>query len=174
MFEKLPIKKGYLLIAASIVLLLLCYRLAFTRTIEAWQINEHLKDQLAQAADLSYQPAYLERKNNNLSKIIARYKTDTVAFRSNTISIISTIAEKENVKLSEVPLLDPLYHADKFIIQKLNFEGSFFALTKVFNQLQATAGIGIIRAASYRVVGLRQGNDDTKKLVLEVYLETIK
>jgi hypothetical protein len=174
MLKQLPIKKEYLLIAASIVLLLLCYQFAFKRTIEAWQINKHLKAQLAQAADLSYQPAYLERKNNNLSKIIARYKTDTVAFRSNTISIISSIAEKENVKLSEVPLQDPLYHTDKFIVQKLNFEGSFFALTKVLNQLLATSGIGSVRAATYKVVGLRQGNDDAKKLVLEVYLETVK
>jgi hypothetical protein len=174
MLKQLPIKKEYLLIAASLVLLLLCYQFAFRRTIEAWQINKHLKQQLTQAADLSYQPAYLERKNNNLSKIIARYKTDTIAFRSNTISIISSIAEKENVKLSEVPLQDPLYHTDKFIIQRLNFEGSFFALTKVFNELLATKGIGMIRAASYRVVGLRQGNNDTKKLVLEIYLETIK
>jgi hypothetical protein len=67
-------------------------------------------------------------------------------------------------------LQDPLYHRDKFIIQKLDFEGSFFALTKVFNQLQATNGIGVVRAASYRVISLRSGNDDVKKLVLDVYL----
>jgi hypothetical protein len=174
MLKQIPIKKEYLLIAASIVLLLLCYQLAFKKTIEAWQVNMQLKSQIAQAADLSYQPAYLERKNNNLSKIIALYKTDTVAFRSNTISVISSIAEKENVKLSEVPLQDPLYHADQFIIQKLNFEGSFFALTKVLNRLQATSGIGVVRAATYKVVGIRSGADDVKKLVLEVYLETVK
>ncbi|MFI5139337.1 MAG: hypothetical protein ACHQIM_16060 [Sphingobacteriales bacterium] len=174
MLKQIPIKKEYLLIAASIILLLLCYQLAIKKTIEAWQINKQLKAQMAQAADLSYQPAYLERKNNNLSKIISLYKTDTVTFRSNTISAISSIAEKENVKLSEVPLQDPMYHTDKFIIQKLNFEGGFFALTKVFNQLQATSGIGVVRAASYKVIGLMSGEDDVKKLVLEVYLETVK
>jgi hypothetical protein len=174
MLKQIPIKREYLLIAASIVLLLLCYQLAFKKTMEAWQINKELKAQISQAADLSFQPAYLERKNNNLSKIIALYKTDTVAFRSNTISAISSIAEKEDVKLSEVPLQDPLYHADQFIIQKLNFEGSFFALTKVLNQLQATSGIGVVRAATYKVTGTRSGVDDIKKLVLEVYLETVK
>jgi hypothetical protein len=174
MLKQLPIKKEYLLIAGSIVLLLLCYRLAFSKTIAAWQVNKALKSQLAQASDLSYQPAYLERKNNNLSKIISRYKTDTVAFRSNAISAISSIAEKENVKLSEVPLQDPLYHADQFIIQKLNFEGGYFALTKVLDQLQATSGIGAVRAATYKVIGIRLGAEDEKKLVLEVYLETVK
>jgi hypothetical protein len=174
MLKQIPIKKEYLLIAAAIVLLLLSYQLAFKKTAEAWQVNKQLKAQVAQAADLSYEPAYLERKNNNLSKIIALYKTDTVTFRSNTISVISSIAEKENVKLSEVPLQDPIYHTDQFIIQKLNFEGSFFALTKVLNQLQATSGVGIVRAATYKVVGIRSGVDDVKKLVLEVYLETVK
>jgi hypothetical protein len=42
-----------------------------------------------------------------------------------------------------------MYHTDKFIVQKLDFEGGFFALTKVFNQLQATPGVGVIRSASY-------------------------
>jgi hypothetical protein len=174
MLKQIPIKKEYLLVAAAIVLLLLCFELAFKKTIEAWQLNKQLNAQIAQAAELSYQPAYLERKNNNLSKIIALYKTDTVAFRSNTISAISAIAEKENVKLSEVPLQDPLYHADKFIIQKLNFEGNFFTLTKVFNQLQGTGGVGIVRAATYRVTAVKPAVDDTKKLVLEVYLETVR
>src|SRR5260221_6065529 len=131
MLKQLPLKKEYLLIAAAIVLLLLSYQLAFKKTIEAWQINKHLKAQLFEATNLSYQPAYLERKNKNLTNIIGHYKTDTVAFRSNIISTISSIAEKENVKLSEVPVRDPLYDTDQFIIQKLNFEGSFFALTKV-------------------------------------------
>jgi hypothetical protein len=174
MLKQVAIKKEHLLIAASLVLLLLCYQLAFKKTVAAWQINKQLKAQIAQVADLSYQPAYLERKNNNLSKIIGRYKTDTVTFRSNTISAISSIAEKEDVKLSEVPLQDPIYHTDQFIIQKLYFEGGFFALTKVLNRLQATNGIGVVRAATYKVTGTRPGNEDAKKLVLEVYLETVK
>jgi hypothetical protein len=174
MLKQVPIKKEYLLIAAAIVLLLLCYQLAFKKTVAAWQIYKQLKAQIAQASDLSYQPAYLERKNSNLSKIIGRYKTDTVTFRSNTISAVSSIAEKENVKLSEVPLQDPIYHTDEFIIQKLNFEGGFFALTKVLNRLHATAGIGVVRSATYKVTNLRSGVLDTKKLVLEVYLETVR
>jgi hypothetical protein len=174
MLKQLPIKKEYVLIAAAVVLLLLSYQLAFKKTMEAWQINKHLKAQLFEATNLSYQPAYLERKNKNLTNIIGRYKTDTVAFRSNIISTISAIAEKENVKLSEVPVQDPLYHTDQFIIQKLNFEGSFFALTKVLKQLQATKGIGVVRSASYKAVNVRSNTDEAKKLTMEVYLETDK
>jgi hypothetical protein len=163
-----------MLIAGSIILLLLSYQLAFKKTIAAWQLNKQLKAQIAQASDLNYQPAYLERKNNNLSKIINLYKTDTVSFRSNIISTISSIAEKENVKLSEVPVQDPLFHTDKFIIQKLDFEGGFFALTKVLNQLQATNGIGRLRSLDYITIGVKSNSDEMRKLVLEVYLEIAK
>jgi len=171
MLKKLPFKKNHLLIAGIFILLWIGYNLAFKLTIAAWQINRQLKTQLRQSADISYQPAYLERKNANLSKIINLYRADTVSFRNNSISIISGIAEKENVKLSEVPTQDPFYHTDQFIIQKLGFEGVFFSLTKVFKQLQATNNIGIIRSATYKLTGLKTNMDNDKKLMLEVCLE---
>lgn len=173
MLNQLPIKKEYLLVAATALLLLICYQLAFKRTLEAWQTNRQLKAQLAQAADLSYQPAYLERKNNNLARIIDCYQADTAAFRSNSISTIASIAEKEQVKLSEVPVQNPLYHTDRFIIQKLNFEGNFFTLAKMLNQLQALKGIGIVRSADYKTTENRSGPGSARKLMLEVYLETV-
>jgi DNA polymerase III delta prime subunit len=173
MLNQLPIKKDYLLIAATIIFLLLCYQLAFKKTLEAWQTNKQLKAQIGRAADLSYQPAYVQRKNNNLNKIISLYKIDTTAFRSSIVSTIASIAEKEQVKLSEVPVQNPLYHTDHFIIQKLNFEGSFFALAKVLNRLQALKGIGIVRSADYKTTEVRSGSNPAKKLTLEVYLETV-
>ncbi|SHL98138.1 hypothetical protein [Mucilaginibacter sp. OK098] len=174
MLKQLPVKKEYLFIASVIILLLISYQLAFKKTLEAWQINKQLKTQIAQASDLSIQPAYLERKNNNLSKIISTYKTDTITFRSNIINTISIIAEKEHVKLSEVPLADPLFHNDKFIIQKLSFEGDFFALTKVLNQLQAAKGVGVVRSISYKSIALNSKNDDVKKIVMGIYFEILK
>jgi hypothetical protein len=171
MLKKIPLKKEHLFIIAAIMICLICYRLAFQKTIEAWQIHQQLSRQIATAADLSDQPAYLERKQANLNKIISLYRADTITFRSNIISTISGVAERGGVKLSEVPAQDPSYNTDKFIIQKLSFEGGFFAMTKVLRQLQSTTGIGMVRAFTYRSVGLKSSNDQTKKLILEVYME---
>jgi hypothetical protein len=171
MLKKIPLKKEHLFVIAAILVCVLCYRLAFQKTIEAWQIHQQLSKQLAAAGDLSDQPAYLERKQANLSKIIGLYRADTVAFRSNIISTISGIAENDGVKLSEVPAQDPLYNTDKLIIQKLSFEGSFFSMTKVLQQLQSTTGIGMVRSFTYHSVGIKFGNDQSKKLILEVYME---
>lgn len=169
MAEKLWENKQYLLAAAAIVLLLTCYELAFKDTIAAWQTNQRLKAQLAQVADMTLQPAYLARKNSNLSKIIGSYVSDTAAFRSNIIGSISSLAEKEHVKLSEVPSQNPLYQAGSFTVQKLGFEGGFIPLLKVLNQLQAQKGIGIVRSVNYRASVQRQN----KTIIMEVYLETV-
>jgi Tfp pilus assembly protein PilO len=90
MLKQFPIKKDYLLLAAIVILLLLGYQLAFKKTLEAWQVNRQLNKQLTSATDLSVQPAYMERKRRNLDQVLSSFKTDTVAFRSNTINIIAT------------------------------------------------------------------------------------
>jgi hypothetical protein len=173
MFQHIPVKKEYLMAAGTAILLLFCYQLAFKKTMDAWQINRQLKARVARAADLSYQPAYLERKNSNLARIVARYKTDTLAFRSSSINTIAAIAAQEQVKLSAVPVQTPFYHADQFSVQKLGFEGGFFALEKVLSQLQASNGIGMVRSADFKLVEVRAGSKPVRKLVLEVYLETV-
>ncbi|MCC8427237.1 hypothetical protein [Mucilaginibacter sp. UR6-11] len=173
MFNKIPVKKDYLLILAAIVLLLVCYEFAFKTTIDAWQTHVQLNNQLKQATNLGIQPDYLQRKNLNLDKIIDLYKADTASFRSNSINKISIIAEKENVKLSEVPLQDPVFSTDKLIIQKFYLEGDYFSLTKTLNTLQSTTGIGLIRSTSYKLTRGR-GNFGDKKLIAEVYLEIAK
>jgi hypothetical protein len=171
MRKHLSQKKQYLLLAGTFLFVLISYQLAFKGTLAAWQTRGQLTAQLSRAADLAYQPGYLQRKNDNLEKVIRLYKADTVAFRSNSISRIAALAEKEKVKLSEVPIQDPFYHTGQFILQKLGFEGDFFALTRVLHQLQSTSGIGIIRSASYKVTGNSQNPAGDHKLVLEVYLE---
>jgi hypothetical protein len=173
MLKKLTLKKEYGLAAVIILLLLLSYQLAFKKTIEAWQLNSRLKAQLPQSAGLSFQPGYIKRKSNNLDKIIDQYKADTTGFRSNIISTLSALAERDHVRLTEVPFQDPAYHTDHFIIQKLDFEGDFFSLVKVLDRLQKDKGFGRPRAAVFKVSGLKSNTEESKKLVLEIYLQVV-
>jgi len=172
MFERFPIQKKHLLVVGTLLMLLLCYQLSFKKTIAAWQMNKQLNAQFAQSINLSIQPAYLERKNLNLHKIINSYRIDTNAFRSNILSTISLMAEKENVKLSEIPIQDPLYNNQRFIYQKLSFEGNFFDLTKVLDELKKGKGIGMIRSIAYKAINLHENSG--QKLLLEIWVETVK
>jgi hypothetical protein len=151
--------------------LLLSYRLAFKHTIEAWQIHSELQAKLTRSAELSYQPGYLERKSANIDKIISQYKADTTAFRSNIINTISTIAEKENVKLTEVPVQDVSYRTNHFMIEKLGFVGDYFSLLRLAHDLQLMGNIGIVRSEQWKMTTGNQSSKQSKKLILEVYME---
>ena len=172
MIKQAQVKKEYLLLAVSVVMLVVCYQLAFKKTIEAWQLHRQLESQLSKSGNVNFQPGYSERKSANISRILNMYKVDTVNYRSNIISKISSIAEKENVKLSEVPVEDPALHSNKLIIQKLAFEGDYFPLLKTLNELEKTSGIGMIRSIDIKSASHQYGESPSKKLVLTVQLAT--
>ena len=171
MLKNLPIKKNYILIAGIVLFLMISYQLSFRKTVEAWILHRQLTGQVAKANNLDYQPGYLERKSTNLDNILNLYKADTSLLRSNIISTITLVAEKQNVKLIEVPTQDAFYHTDKFIIQKLNFEGNFFDLNKFLNQLHSLDQIGMIRSVDFKLITPGSGAENEKKLTMQIYLE---
>ncbi|GAB3910000.1 hypothetical protein [Mucilaginibacter boryungensis] len=164
-------KKSYLLIGGSLLLLLIGYQFAFKTTLAMWQEHTQLAAQLVPTADMSVQPAYLWRKSANLDKIIKNYKLDSAVFRNNVINRVSALAEINHVKLTGVPMDDPLYHTPHFIIQKLIFTGDFFDLLKMVNQLQNTNGIGMLRSVAWKQEKSQFREMKSKKLDLEVFLE---
>ncbi|MGY3214534.1 hypothetical protein [Mucilaginibacter sp. HD30] len=169
MLKRIQIRKEHLFVAGVVLLLLIGYQLDFKKTIEAWQINRKMKEQQALGADLSYQPGYLKRKNANLDNEISRYRADTAAFRNSSIGTISIIAEKQGVKLSGVPVQDASFNTEKVIVQKLTFEGDFFAITKTLNDLQKTKDIGVIRSVTYHTSRMAG-----EKLIADLYLEILR
>jgi len=171
MLEKSPIPKKYALVLGVTLLAVVCYKLALEKTVEAGQQYRQLNVQLNSAASLTLQPDYLIRKWKNLDSVLAIYKADTAAFRSNTLSKIAIVAEMQNVKLNEVPTDDPILHTERFILQRLDFEGDFFALTKVLNQLQVANNIGLIRSVDYK--SIKKSSSPDQKLVMQVYFEMI-
>lgn len=171
MLKDVKFKKEYGLIAGSIITLIFSYQLAFKKTVEAWQLHSSLKKQIVQSSDVSYQPGYLERKNANLEKIIGLYMADTANYRSNILSVISKIAEGEQVKLSEVPSQQPAFHTSEFTIQQLKFEGDYFTLERTLNKLQQTSGAGILRSAKISSISNHADVGEIKKTGMDVFLE---
>jgi hypothetical protein len=174
MLKKIPVKNEYLLVVGAVLLLLLSYRLAFKKTIEAWQLNSDLKARVSLSNDIAVQPEYLERKNTNLNRLIDLYKADTTALRNNLINIVSLLADKENVKLSEVPVQDIANVSEHFIIERLHFEGDYFSLMRLSQKLQEEKGIGMIRSEMLKVTEVNTSSGKLKKLSLEVLLEMVK
>jgi len=171
MLKKLPIKNEYALLIGTLLLLMMGYELAFKKTFEAWQINKELKATLSASQGLGSQPDYLERKNSNLDKLIKLYQADTSALRNNLLNSVTLLADRQNVKLAEVPAQDASFTSAHCMIEKLDFEGDYFSLLKMSSLLQKQSSIGIIRSENWKVTGIKNNGDKIKKLVLEVYLE---
>ena len=157
--------------AGAILLLIAAYRLAFKRTIEAWQLHTQLQSKIETAGDLSYQPGYLERKNRNIDKILRLYKADTTNLRSNVLSTITSIALTEDVKLADVPGKDPFLKASQSSLEKLTFEGDYSGLVKTLDKLRSTANIGVIRSVTIKSVRAQHQTDKTNKTLMDVYFE---
>ncbi|MDN3580772.1 hypothetical protein [Mucilaginibacter flavus] len=168
------IRKDYLLIAGSILFFLVCYRFSFSHTVEAWKLRRELEQKIKASADLSYQPGYLERKDNNLNHIINRFKIDTATLRSNMITTIALKAEKQRVRLSRVPVQSVSNSGDKYIVQGLDFEGDYFSLCRLLGQLQYSEGIGLVRAVDITSVKTTDNSSAIKKLNMRLFIATIK
>jgi hypothetical protein len=173
MLKSPNINPKYLVIAGSIVLILICYQLAFKKTIEAYQSNRILKARLEQSSDLTYQPGYLNRKSKNLDLVLSRYQLDSASLRNNILSQVSKIAETEQVKLSGVPTDDPLLHTGQFIIQRVDFEGSYTGLIKTLNHVESHEVKSIARSLILKNKKTDRENP-SDKLVLNLFLETNK
>jgi hypothetical protein len=166
------INKKYGVIGGSLLLLILCFELAFKNSFEAYQTNQNLKAQLSQTSELSYQPGYLHRKEQNLDAILSHYRSDSSALRGNTIANLSRLAEKGNVKLSEVPVEDPVFHTDQYIIERLKFVGDFKSLVKTLDYWEVSEGMGISRSIVMKT--LKSDEPANQKIVMEVLLEISK
>jgi hypothetical protein len=173
MWKYWPFRKDYLVYTGAVLLLFISYQLAFSWTLAEWRLYRQLNQELATANDLNYQPGYMERKSRNLERVLSLYRSDTALFRSNTLSVIATLAEKQHVRLSGVPAGEDIFHTERSILQKLRFTGDFFSLNHFLYDLESTRGIGLPRSVAYRTER-KAAAPGPGAPVLEVLLEISK
>jgi hypothetical protein len=170
--EKLFREKKYLFYGTIALFCLICYQLAFKPTIEALQTNSELKAQMLQSAGASGRPAYLVRKKVNLDTLIARFRIDTMLFRTGILNHIALVAAKQDVKLVDVPTPDQLSSAGPYLVQKLVMEGNYFSLLRTLDHLRSSGQVGFIRSVNLqmpdREMPLRRA------LAMTVYVEMIR
>ena len=173
MLEKLLQKRGLLMGVGSVLLLFICYWFAFSKTIEAWQLNKQLTVQSMHPAEIVNQPSYIIRKGKNIKQTLNLYKIDTIEVRNNILSRIAVIAEGENIQLSEVPVQDVPDSSSFIMVQKLNFQGNYVSLLKFLDKVNQTAGVGIIRSMSIKS-SKKNGEQKNGPLICEAYFEMLK
>ncbi|HEY9001295.1 MAG TPA: hypothetical protein VIM89_08070 [Mucilaginibacter sp.] len=162
----------WILPAFVATLALLGYLLAFKNTIRAWQENTKINEMLATYTTPGRSIGYDKRRLTELGQLLGRLKADTAGFRSNTLSQVAEIAGKENVKLTEVPAAGLISQSRSIRLQKLSFEGDYFALLKALYRLEHAAGTGFIRSVALRKEVSLENDEKPQKMILDIYLET--
>ena len=166
--------RKYWAIAGSVILLIICYELSFNITVQAYRNNQNLKSKSLSIVDLSIQPGAIDKRLKSLNQLLDRYRSDSISIRAHNLTLISVVAKKYNVQLAEVSADDPLYHNEQFILERLNFTGTYFALLGTLNSLAVIPGIGIIRSVSITVPRKNQLKDTEGKIAMELFLECVK
>lgn len=174
MLQRLPIPKKYLLAGGILLLCLICYQLAFKKTLEAWQTHKELNERLAGTDQLHYQPGYLQRKQRNLDNLLARYKADLLTFKNKSLTTIALIAARENVRLSEAPMQSVGLNTQNTLIQKITLQGDYFALTKTVSAIQTTNSVGMIRSVNFHLPKNNNSSSVEMGLFVDIYLEVVK
>jgi len=164
-------KKEYLLLVLFFVLLIFSYQFAFKKTWKAYKVNKSLSASLNKV-NLNYQPDYLHRRNSSLDKVLSKYSLKPNLFRGSAIAQIANLAEKENVKLVEIPATAPELNTAQSQVQRLNFEGDYYSLLSFVHKLQKQNNIGVVRSLNLKV-GTNYMPGVDKKLILELYFQIL-
>lgn len=151
---------------AAVFLLFLGYQLAFKQTIEAWQVNKELHQQLESGEELVAQPGFTKRKAVNLERALELYKVDTATFRSKLITTMSLLGEKHDLRMVEIPktVADTMHDSYQ---HRVILEGNYHNMIRFLNDAENTKGYGQLR--SVEVYSDKNNSIEKNELRLQLY-----
>jgi hypothetical protein len=143
------LKYRFLPAVLALVVLVAVYLLALRPTIELWRANRVLESEFVAAVSPEYQQDFTERKLANISKILKGYRADSMSFKSKLSSVVATLAERQHVKLTDVPDERNAADSNKFVLQQLQLRGDFFSLLRLYHELEHVPETGYIRTVAF-------------------------
>lgn len=175
MLERIIPYKNYVLALGCLLLLWIGYQLAFQKTWEAYRLHHQLSTQLSAASDVSYPPAYLERKAGHLSVLLDKYTSDTLSFKNRVIGIFSPLAESGQCKIVAVGSdAGSAFTTANYQVQKVSLQGEYAPLLQVLKNIEASPQVGLVRSAIWHTADLHSSNRNDKRLTLDIYLMGIR
>jgi hypothetical protein len=142
------VRKNKFLPPAAVVLLILCWVLAFDKTYEAIRINRELQSQMPGEEDIAYNPNHTERKLAALNKILKSYQINESDWSNQLWMRASAISAKYQVGIDYTLTK---VSADKDTTQiglaeNLVCYGDYLQLVRIVDTLEKIQGIGRVSA----------------------------
>jgi hypothetical protein len=152
MFKRLSYAtKNKLLIAGAILLLLLSWLFAFTKTYHAITLNKKLKQVAVEKNNLAYNPEYLKKKLTAINNILDKYSVDSTEWKNEFWLNISSLASKQSLDVIYQPEnnLTITDSASNKLKQSIQFRGNYHNLIRLLDTLEKSKGLGRIVSARF-------------------------
>lgn len=166
-------QKNKYLLYASIIFLLVVYRLALSITLDLYLENSYLEDKVSSYhATLSKQEELVHRRAV-LEDRIKAYFVDSLAHQDILIETVSEFAHQNHVLINEFPAMTSFIEGDFEVgTYKMVLEGSYKNLLKLVYLLEQENKIGKVSSSKF------QFKFDTKRkrniLTLTLYVQNIQ
>ena len=135
----------------AIVILFLCYKISFSKTVEQYNTYRHYQAaSLGNTSDLN-SLQLLQAKNNSLDEILGRFVLDTLDQGKNLLGIVSSFCDENDLRVKEYKPNPPVQRDSLQILTRtITVEGSFIACLKLVNHLETQSAPGRVSAVQFK------------------------
>lgn len=139
-----------LIIPLLALLLFACYQLAFKKTLDSYQEYTLLKEEGANAENLSVSPLYTLARIKKVDELYGRFTVDTLGWKNTLWNISAGLSRKYASMINAYPPVKPvLFNEQQFYKQSIGFSGDFGNLLKLLHELSYMKQVGMLSGISY-------------------------
>jgi hypothetical protein len=166
-------KKCQYLLGGALLLLLIAYMAAFSKTIQLFIYNNALEAKVEKATKAPEQLRALESAQAAIDDQLSYYIIDTLKNHETTLEIVSEFCFRNRLILKELPRKEVMEEED-FTIETsiLSVEGNYRDLLRLVYELEQKHKIGRLSSVSFRLMKDNQLKKNI--LVLTVYIQNIR
>lgn len=139
-----------LVVPILLLLLLVCYQLAFKKTWESYREYSLLKEQGLGANRLSVSPLYTLSRIKKVDELYQRFNVDTLAWKNTLWNNAAGLAQQHACMIHAYPPVKVVqYEQQRFYRQALGFSGEFGNLLQLLRKLSYLKNTGMLSGISF-------------------------
>lgn len=172
-FKNLTYKqKNTYLLVATVVLVVIAYKMAIQPTIKLYQDNTRMEMKIKRAENAPQGIAELRKSLDGLNEKLNHYLIDTTKEHQHTLEIVSEFCSKKKMIVKELPKRTVTVDKDFTVITSvLTIEGNYADLLSLLHELEYVQRIGRVSSVSWQ--SHIDNKSKRKVLSMIVYLQNI-
>lgn len=157
---------------AILPVLLICYKLAFARTIAEYRLYKQHSTVTEEMSTANGAANKLQAKNKQLDTLLHQYTLDTLHQNRNLLEIVSEFCHDYPLRLKDYKPL-PVFKADSMTVltRTLTVEGEFINCLYLVYALEQQYQAGRVSSVHYKTY--EEPTDHTKQLLCTIYVQNI-